>query len=93
MSARSPRWFRTPAQRVTLGGLGLFWASTWTGMIWQATTGAWPGQSFPQGPVPFFAVAGLLGLVGGTVWQAVDGVRSAVRWWRGRKDRSDRTGG
>ena len=78
------RRFRTLARRVTLGGLGTFWASVWIGMIWMGVTGAWPHDTFPQGPFPFFAVTGLLALCVGTAMQAVDGAVRVAKWVRGR---------
>ena len=94
MHAPGDRRFRTLARRVTLGGLGTFWLSVWIGMIWKAATGAWPGESLPQGPFLFFAVLGLLALCGGTAMQAVDGAVDGavrvVRWCREKRERRNR---
>ena len=93
MHAPGSHRFRTFARRVTLGGFGTYVAAVAIGLIWKETTGAWPVESFPQGPFPFFAVAGILALCGGMVMRAIDGAVRAVRWVRERRNRPDRTGG
>ena len=92
MPAPGDRRFRTLARRVTLAGVALCPGGIIVGSVWMAATEAWPHQTFPQGPFPFVAVAGLLALCGGTTMQAFDGAVRVVRWIRGRR-RSERTGG
>ena len=63
------------ARRVTLAGVALCPGSIFVGRFWQAATGAWPNDSFPQGPFPVLTLAGLALLGIGTVMQVVAAVR------------------